>query len=176
MKSAPYVLIANSIRKEIASKSLLPHSRLPSESELVQRVGVARETVRRALARLQGERLIYSRVGSGSFVSEARVEQDLDELFSFTEFMVYRGLMPGARILTAEIRTIQDRDSAILHALQLKRRARVVFLRRLRLGAGEPLVIANTWLPASSFRKFLKHDLDRHSVYEIMEKMGRKPT
>lgn len=176
MKSAPYVLIANSIRREIASKSLLPHSRLPSESQLVQRFGVARETVRRAMARLRNERLIYSRTGAGTFVSEARVEQDLDELFSFTEFMVYRGLTPGARVLTAEVRAIQDRDSAILHALQLKRRANVVFLRRLRLGGGEPLVIANTWLPAARFRKFLKHDMERQSVYEIMEKMGRKPT
>jgi GntR family transcriptional regulator len=176
MKTAPYVLISNAIRREIASKSLLPHSRLPSESELVQRFGVARETVRRAMARLRNERLIYSRTGAGSFVSEARVEQDLDELFSFTEFMVYRGLVPGARILTAEIRKIQDRNSAILHALHLKRGARVVFLRRLRLGSGEPLVIANTWLPVARFRKFLKHDVERHSVYEIMEKMGRKPT
>jgi GntR family transcriptional regulator len=57
--------------------------------------GVARATVRRALAKLQDERLVYSRVGADSFFAERRVERDLDHLFSFTEFMVYRSLIPG---------------------------------------------------------------------------------
>jgi GntR family transcriptional regulator len=176
MKTAPYMAIADSIRKDIASKSLVPHSRLPSESELVKRFKAARATVRRALAKLQEERLVYSRIGAGSFVAEPRVEQDLDHLFSFTEFMVYRGLIPGARILTAEVLSINDPESPVLRHLKLKPRARVIFLRRLRLGSGQPLVIANTWLPAARFPKFLKHDVEHHSVYEIMETMGLKPT
>jgi len=176
MKTAPYLAIADSIRKDIASKSLRPHSRLPSESELVKRFRVARATVRRTLAKLQDERLVYSRTGAGSFVAEPRVEQDLDHLFSFTEFMVYRGLIPGARILTAEVRSISEPESPVLHYLQLKPGARVIFLRRLRLGSGQPLVIANTWLPEARFPKFLKHDVEHHSVYEIMKTMGLKPT
>ena len=176
MKTAPYLAIADSIRKDIASKALGPHSRLPSESQLVKRFKVARATVRRALAKLQDEQLVYSRIGAGSFVAVPRIEQDLDHLFSFTEFMVYRGLIPGARILTAEVRSISDAESPVLHHLQLKPRARVIFLRRLRLGSGEPLVIANTWLPKARFPDFLKHEVERHSVYEIMETVGLKPT
>jgi len=175
MKSAPYLKIADSIRNDIVKKGLAPHARLPSESELVERYGVARATVRRALARLQEERLVYSRVGSGSFVSEARVRQDLDQLFSFTEFMVYRGLKPGARVLNAEVRRLSDADPAAAEHLKLKRGARVIFLRRLRLGNGEPLVIANTWMPEKRLRGFLECDLERRSVYEIMEAMGQKP-
>ena len=174
--AALYLRIAESIRHDIVSRGLPPHTRLPSEPQLVRRYRAARETVRRALARLQEEGLIYSRQAVGSFVAEPRVEQDLDQLFSFTEFMVYRGLKPGSRILAAETLRIQDADSPILHYLALRPGQSVIHLKRLRLGSGEPLVIANTWLPAARFPGFLTHDLHRHSVYEIMGKMGHHPT
>jgi GntR family transcriptional regulator len=171
----PYLDIAESIRRTILSQRMPPHSRLPSESQLVRQFRVARATVRRALAKLQEERLVYSRPAVGTFVAEARVEQDLDQLVSFSQFMVYSGLVPGTHILETSVRTIRDADSPVLHGLQLKPGSRVIFLRRLRLGSGEPLVIANTWLPAALFPGFLKQDLKRHSVYEIMAKMGHRP-
>ncbi|MGH9398181.1 MAG: GntR family transcriptional regulator [Terriglobia bacterium] len=172
----PYLKIAQSIRREVARKGLAPHTRLPSEPELVKRFGAARATVRRALANLQQEGLIYSRQAVGTFVAEPRVEQDLNELFSFTEFLVYRGLKPGTRLLEAEVRRIVQPGSPVLHHLRLRPGARVIFLRRLRLANGQPLVIANTWLPAARFRGFLSRDLKHHSVYETMEAMGLKPT
>jgi GntR family transcriptional regulator len=170
-----YVAIAEEIRKEILSRPLPPHTRLPSEPELVQRYGAARETIRKALARLQDQGLIYSRQAVGSFVAEPRVEQDLDKLLSFSEFMVYQGLEPGARVLTAEVQRISDPNSPVLRHLNLKPRAPVIYLRRLRLGGATPLVIANTWLPQRLLPGFLKHDVRRHSVYEIMRKLGHRP-
>ena len=174
-RSPIYVTIAEELRKEIISRPLPPHTRLPSEPELVERFGVARETVRKALARLQDQGLIYSRQAVGSFVAEPRLEQDLDQLVGFSAFMVYQGIKPGARILTAQIQRISDPNSPVLRQLNLKPGSRVIYLRRLRLGSGTPLVIANTWLPANRFPGFLKHDIQRHSVYEIMQKMGHKP-
>jgi GntR family transcriptional regulator len=176
-KNVPvYLRIAESIRQDIVAHGLAPHSRLPSEPELVRRFGTARATVRRALAKLRDEGLIYSRQAVGSFVAEPRVEQDLDQLFSFTEFMVYRGLTPGTRILTAETRRMAEPDSPVLHYLGLKPGARVICLKRLRLGSGEPLVVASTWLPECRFPRFLEQDLTHRSVYEIMSAMGHKPT
>src|SRR5689334_6160039 len=139
-QSPIYIRIADEIRKEILSRPLAPHTRLPSEPELVQRYGAARETVRRALARLQDQGLIYSRQAVGSFVAEPRVEQDLDQLVSFSEFMVYQGLKPGSQVLTAQVQRISDANSPVLQCLHLKPRSPVVYLRRLRLGGGTPLV------------------------------------
>jgi GntR family transcriptional regulator len=161
---------------EIAERRLAPHTRLPSEPELARRHGAARETVRRALAKLDDEGLIYRRRAVGSFVAEARVDQDLDQLFSFTEFMVYRGLRPGQRLIEAEVTRIHDAGSVVLQHLALEPGSRVIHLRRLRTGSGEPLVIASTWLPEALFRGFLHHDLEQHSVYEIMALLGNKPT
>jgi GntR family transcriptional regulator len=170
-----YVRIADEIRREIVTRPLEPHTRLPSEPELTQRYGAARETVRKALATLQDQGLIYSRQAVGSFVAEPRVEQDLDQLLGFSQFMEHQGVKPGTRVLTAQIQRITDPNSPVLRELKLKPGASVVYLRRLRLGSGIPLVIANTWLPERMFPGFLKRDVNRHSVYEIMHKMGHKP-
>lgn len=176
MSKHPYQAIAEAIRKEISAKQLAPHTRLSSEPELAKRFGAARETVRRALSVLREDGIIYRRHAVGSFVAEPRVDQALDQLFSFTEFMVYRGMKPGSRLLDADVESIADPESPVLHYLGLKPGARVIRLKRLRTGSGEPLVIANTWLPEAEFQGFLNRDLRRHSVYEIMAVMGHKPT
>lgn len=171
-----YEEIADAIRYEILSQQLPPHTRLPSEPELSVKYGAARATIRRALARLQQEGLIYSRQAVGSFVSEPRVEQDLDQLFSFTEFMVYRGLKPGTRLIESAAERIDDAESPVLRYLGLRPGAGVLYVRRLRLGGSEPLVIANTWLPESRFPDFWSHDLEKESIYEIMSGAGSKPS
>jgi GntR family transcriptional regulator len=171
-----YLTIADGLRDEITRRKLSPHTRLPTEPELARRYGAARETVRRALAKLEDDGVVYRRQNVGTFVAEPRVDQDLDQLFSFTEFMVFRGLAPGSVPLVSEVVRINDASSPILQYLGLKPGARVIHLRRLRTGSNEPLVIASTWLPESRFRGFLKHDLRRHSVYDVMAKMGGRPT
>lgn len=60
--------IANALRAAIRAGKLEPGARLPSQPDLVLRYGVARETVRAALTILKEERLIVSRMGSGSYV------------------------------------------------------------------------------------------------------------
>jgi GntR family transcriptional regulator len=175
-KTPVYIAIAEALRDDIASKKMAPHTRLPSEPELVRRYGAARETVRRALGKLQDDGVVYRRQNVGTFVAEPRVDQDLDQLFSFTEYMMFRGLKPGSVLLSSEIVRIQDADSPILHYLGLKAGARVIHLRRLRTGSNEPLVIASTWLPEARFRGFLKRDLRRQSVYDVMAEMRGRPT
>lgn len=174
--SQVYTDIAEAMRQAILSENLPAHHRLPSEFELVARYGAARATVRRALAKLEEEGLIYRRQAVGSFVAEPRVAQDLDQLFSFTEFMVYRGIKPGSKLITAELQRVDDPESPLLHYLGLRVGAEVIYIRRLRLGGGQPLVIANTWLPAARFSDFLSHDLEQQSIYEIMQIIGGKPT
>jgi GntR family transcriptional regulator len=169
-----FLQIAESLRQDIAG--LPPHSKFPSEHELVETYGVARATVRRSLARLQEEGLAYCRRAVGYFVAEPKIEQDLDRLFSFSEFMVIRGLKPGAKLLAAEILKISSVDSPVRLPLKLGIGERVIHLCRLRFGSGRPLVIATTYLPERLFPGFLDHDLEAQSVCQIMQRYGLKPT
>jgi DNA-binding transcriptional regulator YhcF (GntR family) len=60
--------IANVLRAAILTRRFAPGERLPSQNELAERYGVARETVKVALRILRDERLVVSRQGSGAFV------------------------------------------------------------------------------------------------------------
>ena len=65
-----YVQLAASLRADITAGKLAPHDPIPSESYLEQEHGVSRQTVRRAMAMLREEGLIYTLPQRGSFVAE----------------------------------------------------------------------------------------------------------
>ncbi len=60
--------ISEELRTEIATGMYGDAGRLPSEAQLVERFGVSRPTIGRALQSLQNEGLVERRAGSGSFV------------------------------------------------------------------------------------------------------------
>ena len=64
----PYRQIAAILRRRIAAGKYPPHSRIPTESELVEEFEVARSTARRAVEVLREERLIYTVPSRGSYV------------------------------------------------------------------------------------------------------------
>lgn len=63
-----YKAIAASLRQRITSGEYAPGTALPSEAELTTDYGVARNTLRRALSELEGERLIVVLPGRGRVV------------------------------------------------------------------------------------------------------------
>jgi GntR family transcriptional regulator len=65
-----YVQLATELRADITSGKLAPHDPIPSESYLEQQHEVSRQTVRRAMAQLREEGLIYTLPQRGSFVAE----------------------------------------------------------------------------------------------------------
>jgi LacI family transcriptional regulator len=65
-------VVSQELRIEIAEGAFAPSNKLPSEAQLVERFGVSRPTVARALRDLQTEGLIERRAGSGTFVRSAQ--------------------------------------------------------------------------------------------------------
>ncbi|MGW1839837.1 GntR family transcriptional regulator [Streptomyces sp. NPDC002067] len=73
---APYMRVRDALAADIKSGTLAPGDRLPSESELCERFGVARETARRAVRELRGRGLVVTEWGRGSFVAERTGQGD----------------------------------------------------------------------------------------------------
>ena len=61
--------VARDIEKDIGAGRLAPDTRLPSEVDLSQQYGVARMTVRRAVAQLRDKGLVVTVHGRGSFAA-----------------------------------------------------------------------------------------------------------
>lgn len=64
----PYQQLASILRDRIAAGEFRPGDALPSEKDLVQEHGLARETVRRAVKVLRDEGLVVTIPGRGTFV------------------------------------------------------------------------------------------------------------
>jgi DNA-binding GntR family transcriptional regulator len=73
---APYLQIADELRKAIQGGSLKPGDQLPSIRELSNRYGVASMTVQSALRVLRTEGLVYAIPGRGSFVRQQVNQRD----------------------------------------------------------------------------------------------------
>jgi GntR family transcriptional regulator len=67
-----YQQVADLLRERIMSGPLSAHTKLPSETELIDELDVSRETARGAYNVLRAEGLVYSQRGRGSFVQERR--------------------------------------------------------------------------------------------------------
>lgn len=59
--------VAEHLSREIRTGRIVPHSRLPTEHELAETLGVSRNVVREALSQLRADGLVYVRQGAGTF-------------------------------------------------------------------------------------------------------------
>jgi DNA-binding GntR family transcriptional regulator len=64
-----YKTITDALRRRIAEGEFPPGTQLPSEADLRAEYGVARNTLRRALAELEGEGLLITMPGRGRIAS-----------------------------------------------------------------------------------------------------------
>jgi GntR family transcriptional regulator len=142
---------------------------LPSERQLSVDLGVSRLTLRAALDELVREGFLVRRRGSGTFVREPKIAQELT-MTSFSEEMRRRGMTPGSRTLSLETTTAGAYLGRCLHVSPSER---VVVAKRLRLADGESMAIETLHVPESLVPGLEPKDLDRGSFYELLaERFG----
>lgn len=139
--------IAGELRAAIVRGDYPPGSQLPSESALAGTHGVARGTIRAALAAVEAAGLITSRRGTPRVVLGTGVSQSFDELRSFAQWARAAGHSPGGRFVTRELRPAAPAEA---NALQLQEGAEVLYTVRLRTLNGTPIFTERctypTWL------------------------------
>jgi GntR family transcriptional regulator len=158
----------------IAAGRLNPGDRLPTEHDLAAWLGVSRMTLRHALGELAQRGLVTRAVGrgGGTFVAEAKLEQDLTTLAGFSEQLRRHGKVAGARVLAAGS---IPASAAAAAALELGQGEPVIEVRRIRLADGRPIVIEHSQFPAAVFPGLLDCRLDG-SLYELLEeRYGQRP-
>jgi GntR family transcriptional regulator len=163
-----YQRIARTLRKEIGEQ-LQAGKPIDTESELESRFGVSRITVRRAIDELVREGLLVRRRGSGTFVAQSKVTQELGALHSWTEQM--RGLGFEPHTVDCEMLQVVPPDW-VAKALRLDTATdeSVLRIQRLRYADNEPLSLMVDYLRLRFVPDLAAKGLEGESLYETLEK------
>ena len=159
--------IAHEVRDAIEARYIAgsePSAVLPSERRLAAEFGVARATVRAALAMLREQQQIRSGAGGPPVVVDPRLTK-APQLTSFTQDAVARGWHPSSRVLDAQE---EPADVSVARDLGIPPGSGVLRIRRLRLADRSPMALEEVWLPQELFRGLLAEDLSG-SLYNLLE-------
>ncbi|AKI98287.1 GntR family transcriptional regulator [Kosmotoga pacifica] len=143
--------------------------KLPTEKELCEEFEVSRLTVRRALDELKRERLLISKKGKGTFVTEKKREEQLSTLAGFTEEAISEGHTTKSLVLKNEI---IFPPTEVMDAFGLPHKGMVVLLERVRFLDDQPMAIERSYLnPLVDIRvlNIIKMDMSNESLYRVLK-------
>lgn len=164
-----YYQLESYIKNQIEAGFILPGENIPSEREYAESYGISRMTVRQAINSLVNEGLLYRKKGSGTFVSEKKIEQPLQGLTSFTEDMKKRGMTPTSKLIHFEV---IPANSFIANELKISEYAPVYEIKRIRLADGEPMALETNYLSANLVKGLTEEEV-KASIYSyVEEKLG----
>ncbi len=168
-----YVQLSDLLAQEIRSGRILIGQLLPSETELSDRYGISRITVRQAMGRLVHEKLVRRERGRGTFAIGGKVETQVNEVDrSFEEEMHTLGLPFRVRLLRYE-RLIPP--PGVAATLQIPLGEKVYRLERLRLLRNRPFGIEIRYLPQMIGEKVPREQVRSGSVYTMIQEVLKGP-
>jgi len=160
-----YRQLAGRLRRDIESGVLEANSVLASERDLAVRLGVSRETVRKALRLLEREGAIYSEQGRGTFVAPPALREMARVLDGFTSDARRRGDEPGQVILAVED---VPASIAVAGVLQIEPRRPVMRVKRIRTLNGQRIGTQESFLALPG--RFSASDLETAgSLYALVD-------
>lgn len=161
-----YIQIHAKLREQIDSNDLEAGAAVPSERELAEIYGVSRMTARQALNALKNDGLVYQERGIGTFVSKRKLDVHTRNLIGFTEEMKSRGLNPSSQLLLARREPAGQETAA---DLGIEVGEEVFHFQRLRLADDSPMAFEDAYLPAKRFSDLDEKDLEKQSLYKVLE-------
>ncbi|MFY0308709.1 phosphonate metabolism transcriptional regulator PhnF [Leisingera sp. D0M16] len=138
--------IAIALTDDIAQGRYETGGKLPAEAQLSARFGVNRHTVRRALAEMAEQGLVYSRRGAGVFVAAKPTDYPIGKRVRFHQNLAREGRTPAKKLLMLETRAAGLREA---EALGLEAGDPVHVYDGLSLADGQPIALAQAVFPAA---------------------------
>lgn len=168
--------LASAIREDLRGRILdgTWDDQLPSEPDLGKLFSASRETVRKALAMLEAEGLIYRMHGKGTFIEAPVSFNPLSGTLSITEELARARHSVQNSVLEAAWTSPQRISSPFLRGF-FEASRRVFLLKRLRVVRGDALAVETSWFREADFPGIEAADLTG-SLHALMtERYGLAP-
>jgi GntR family transcriptional regulator len=167
-----YAQVEAVLASSIADGTITPGSQLPTENSLIERFGVSRPTVRKAIQNLTARGLVEIQRGKGTFVTRPKITQELTALSGFVEDMQALGRKPTARLLDKQVVAA---SKTVAGHLALAAGALVVRIQRVRLADGVAVSFDETYLPLEIGEKIVSNDLEAEPIFSLLEQKYHMP-
>lgn len=138
---------------------------LPAESNLAQRFGVNRHTLRHAIDELVTDGLVERRHGKGVFVLEPTINYAIGSTTRFTETLQSQGRSTLSRVLRKQV--IPARGT-VASRLKLAAGEQVIFIETLRTVESRPFCVISHFIPLQLFPDVLE-SYDAGSLHEFIK-------
>ena len=139
-----YWQIRDGLLTAIREQKLRPNEQIPTEVELMEKYGVSRTTVRRAVQDLVDNGTLIKRQGTGTFVNTPRYTRNLVNFISFTSDCLEHGDTPSTEV--SDIEYVSPSPELIKKLSMLEGEMCYKFYR-LRFINGEPVMVEFNHVP-----------------------------
>lgn len=129
-----------------------PGSRIPSESELSDELGVSRATVRTALAKLAANGMILRKQGNGTFVN-ARIKEvsaHFGNLWDLVQLIEGNGYKSSIRLISIEHKPAAEKEAL---ALAVEPGEELIHFRREFYADRRAVILADNAIPSALLRE-----------------------
>jgi len=165
MKNFLYMNIYQDILKQLESGQLKPGNKLPTEALLSQKYGASRDTIRKALGKLESDGLIDRKASLGTFVKNTKKIYPLSRVKSFTDQMISIGAKPSSEILLIQLQT--DVEPKIKRALALSKNESCYKVCRIRKADNTPMAYEIAYIRQKYCLDIVKYLNNTASIYHI---------
>lgn len=162
-----YFQLAQQLEDAIRDGRLQPGDRIDTETDLAERLGLGRPTVRQAVQELVSKGLLVRRRGIGTQVVAAQFSRPL-ELTSLFDDLAAANHRPSTQVLALHDTPAEAR---VATALSIPRGSTVTHIERLRLQHDEPLALMRNWIP-SGLVNLDAGRLSSSGLYELLRRSG----
>jgi len=119
------------------------HDKIPSESMLCQKFNLSRLTVRQGINKLKNEGYLYSRRGSGTFVSPSKITYRISPETTFSDEIKKAGKNSAIKFIEKKI---IKADEIVASKLSVKEGEQVLYVKNIRLVDDVPFLYAEYYI------------------------------
>lgn len=160
-----YARIQEYIAELILTGKLAPDTKIQSEREFSDDLGVSRMTVRRAITELVHEGLLERKHGSGTYVAKPKITYEASELANYTLAMQQRNIAAASQLLEfGEV--IASRRLA--ESLHIEIGSAIYRVAMLRFANRVPVILERVFIPCARCPGLEEWDLEKNSVQDLL--------